>query len=115
MAAEKQKSESIVSPTAQRFVVVRVVAKPDALKNGSFDRLLADNKIEFVPQPAKNQSLSFGGGKLAKPAKSETSLKEQSNKSAESHAVENGWCSSKLQRPRSSRAWPTSIKTRTTL
>ena len=90
MAAEKQKSESIVSPNAQRFVVVRVVAKPDALKNGSFDRLLADNKIEFVPQPAKNQSLSFGGGKLAKPAKSESALRSSRTRLPKTHAVEYG-------------------------
>jgi hypothetical protein len=89
LATEKQKSESIVSPITQRFVVVRVVAKPDALKNGSFDRLLADNKIEFVPEPAKNEPAGFGGGKLLKSAKSESAVKEQqASKSGENHAVE---------------------------
>jgi hypothetical protein len=86
-AAEKQKSESIASPTAQRFVVVRVVAKPDALKNGSFDRLLADNKIEFVPQPEKGQPLSFGGGKLPQSVKSESGV-NQLSKNVKAQAVD---------------------------
>jgi hypothetical protein len=89
MAAERQKSESLVNPITQRFVVVRVVAKPDALKNGSFDRLLADNKIEFVPEPAKNQPAGFNGGKLLNAAKSESAGKEQqSNKLGDNHAVD---------------------------
>jgi hypothetical protein len=87
--AEKQKSESIANSAEQRFVVVRVVAKPDALKNGSFDRLLADNKIEFVPEPAKNGPAGFGGGKLLKAAKSESAVEEQRvNKSGDNHAVD---------------------------
>jgi Putative zinc-finger len=86
MSAEKQKSESFVSPTAQRLYVVHVVATPDALKKGSFDRLLADNKIEYVSQPAKDQSFSFGGNKLAKRTQSEGEPQEQSNKDAEIHA-----------------------------
>jgi anti-sigma factor RsiW len=84
----KQKSESFASSNPQRFVVVRVVAKPEALKNGTFERLLAVNKIEFVPQPAKNEPLAFGGGKLAKPAQRETYFKEELNKAAEAHAVD---------------------------
>jgi hypothetical protein len=86
-AAEKQKSESTASPSAQRFVVVRVVANPDAIKNGSFDRLLADNKIEFVPQPEKSQPLSFGGRKLPQGAKSESAVDELS-KNAKPQAVD---------------------------
>jgi hypothetical protein len=86
--AAKQKSESTVSPNPQRFVVVRVVAKPEALKNGTFERLLADNKIEFERQPAKNEPLAFGGGKLAKPAQSEKYFKEELNKAAEAPTVD---------------------------
>jgi anti-sigma factor RsiW len=80
-AAEKQKSELSTRLPAQRFVVVRVVAKPDAIKNGSFDRLLADNKIEFVPQPEKNQSLSFSGGKPQQTVRSESAIKQLSKNS----------------------------------
>ena len=84
-AAEKQKSESTAGPPTQRFVVVRVVAKPDAIKNGSFDRLLADNKIEFLAQPEKSQSFGFGGGKLPQALKSESAVKQLS-KNAEPRA-----------------------------
>ncbi len=86
VAAEKQKSESLVEPDTQWFTVVRVVAKPEALNRGSFERLLADNKIEFVSQPAKNQPFSFGGGKLRKPVQSDSESKEQS-KVSQNHAA----------------------------
>jgi hypothetical protein len=89
IAAEKQKSEPIAKPAAQRFVVVRVVAKPDALKNGSFDRLLADNKIEFVPEPPKNGPAGFGGGDRLKAGKSESAVKEQqADKSGDNRPVD---------------------------
>lgn len=87
IAAEKQKkSESIAIPNAQQFVVVRVVAKPDALKNGSFERLLADNKLEFVPQPAQNGPRSFSGGKL--PTTLQSALKDQVSNNVERRAVD---------------------------
>lgn len=85
VAAEKQKSESIINPNTQRFAVVRVVAKPEAISNGSFERLLADNKIEFVPQPVNHEPLSFGGGKLAPSAQSESKPQKPASKSAEAH------------------------------
>jgi hypothetical protein len=49
---------------------------------------LANNNIEFVPEPAKNEPLAFGGGNLAKPAQREKYFKEESNKAAEAHSVD---------------------------
>jgi hypothetical protein len=86
MSAAKQKLESVVSPVVHRFLVVHVVATPDALKSGSFDRLLADHQIEFVPQPSKDRSLDFDGGKFIKMPQSTNESKDQSNKDAETDA-----------------------------
>jgi hypothetical protein len=84
-AAEKQRLESIAGSNPQSLVLVRVVAKPDALKNGAFERLLANNKIEFEAQAAKNQSRSFDAF-LANRAQSKTASEEPSNKDSEIHA-----------------------------
>jgi hypothetical protein len=81
------KEKSSLAENDQSMIVVRVVAKRDALQHGSFDRLLAANKIDLEPEPAKGQTLSFGAGKLAKPAESESLAKQRSNK-AEDHAVD---------------------------
>ena len=86
--AEKQKAGSLVTPSAQRFVIVHVVAKSESLKSGSVERLLADNKIEFVPQPTKDQPRSFGGEKLAKLVQSKSASTEKSDKVAEIHATD---------------------------
>ena len=86
VATNKQEAVSIANQNPQRFVVVRVVAKPEALKNGSFERLLAEHKIEFEPHFVTNDSLSFGGGKLSKPAQNKIASQEQSNTAAETHA-----------------------------
>jgi anti-sigma factor RsiW len=43
---------------AQDLVVVRVLARPEALKNKSFDRLLNVRQIAFEPQPATEQPTS---------------------------------------------------------
>jgi anti-sigma factor RsiW len=87
MQAGKGKTESVSGQNLQPLIVVRVVAKPDALKNGAFERLLANNKIEFESQPAKNESRSFGG-LLTKPAQTEGAFKEQSNRAAENRSDE---------------------------
>jgi anti-sigma factor RsiW len=85
LADAKEKS----SPTGndQPFFVVRVVAKPDALRHGSFDRLLAANKIELEPQPAQRQSLSLGGGGIKKLAEND-SIAKQLSKKVDDHAAD---------------------------
>ena len=65
--AEKQKSESLVS-SKTLSVLSSFASSPSPMhsRKASFDRLLADNKIEFVPQPAKKLPESFGGGNTRK-------------------------------------------------
>jgi negative regulator of sigma E activity len=85
VADAKQKSE--LTENNQPLIVVRVIAKRAAIQNGSFDRLLAANKIELEPQLVERQSLSLGAGKTAKQTESE-SLAKQRSKKAEDHAAD---------------------------
>ncbi len=72
----------------QRRVVVRVVAKSEALRKKSFDQLLADNKIYFDVQSAKDQPLTIGGGELPKQAETEIAAKSRSKKTDDGQLVE---------------------------
>jgi hypothetical protein len=87
IAAEKQKRVWSLKSAPESFLVVRVIAKPEALKNGSFERVLAENKIEFVPEPENKQSVSISGGRRVVHAKSEIASKTQLN-DTEIHAAE---------------------------
>ena len=86
-ALSGQKTESTAGEPAEEFTVVRVVAKATALQNGSFERLLADNKIEFVAQSADKQ-LAADARQLAKPAPADSDAKVPAAANAEPRAQE---------------------------
>jgi hypothetical protein len=86
IADAMRKSETRADSAAQPFVLVRVIAKPEAIKSGSFDRVLAANNISFVSEPNAKQPVAVGGGRVLKEIKSESA--EKPNKSAESRTTD---------------------------
>jgi hypothetical protein len=85
-AKQKSRSSSAVAAKVadQQFFIVRVVARPESLQNGSFDRLLAANKVEFVPGPTEKpgQGPGMASGKILKQVESETASTGALNKSS---------------------------------
>jgi hypothetical protein len=55
-AAREAPDESVTASDSERLVVVRVLARPDALRSKSFDQLLATNGIQVTAEEAKEDS-----------------------------------------------------------
>lgn len=76
-----EKSELAVRE--QPLFVVRVVATREALKNKSFDQLLASHKITVEPQPPKEQPTALSAGRLEDQVESDLAVKQRVDKAAE--------------------------------
>jgi hypothetical protein len=86
IAEAREKMESSGNAAAPPNIVVQVVAKPDAIKSGAFDRVLAANNISFVSEPHAEPTGPFGGGKVLKEMK--TGSADKLNKFADSRAAD---------------------------
>lgn len=86
IAEARQKMESSGEAAARPNIVVQVVAKPDAIKSGAFDRVLAANNISFLSEPHAEPSGAIGGGQVLKEMKSRSL--DKANKSAEPRAAD---------------------------
>jgi hypothetical protein len=86
IAAAKEKTDISGDAAARPYVLVQVIARPDAIKSGVFDRVLAANDISVVSEPAAEPSGASSGGKVLKEMKSRSANK--SNQSAEPRAAD---------------------------
>jgi hypothetical protein len=75
------------APDDRKFLIVHVVATPEAFKNKSFDQLIQAHGIKFEPQPEKATSLSASAGeRYARQPKNESSVEQRDSKVAEAPA-----------------------------